>query len=203
MHALQWIEQHGRYRRTISAGALRKALGRQKRQCTWCGQEVPPHRQTWCSAACVEAFQLRCQPQAIVRHIERTRPLVCEGCGLDLGALIKLGAKIGRSYDVAHWDRLPDGCVHFMGHYNRRGRRNQRRVQRLASLGGYAPYACKFEQWLARRGLTGYWEADHIVPVCEGGGLCGPENYRILCIPCHRGVTKELARRRAKRKATT
>ena len=33
------------------------------------------------------------------------------------------------------------------------------------------------------------WEADHIVPVADGGGECGLENYRLLCRPCHVKVT--------------
>ena len=33
------------------------------------------------------------------------------------------------------------------------------------------------------------WEADHIVPVADGGGECGLENYRLLCRPCHVRVT--------------
>lgn len=41
------------------------------------------------------------------------------------------------------------------------------------------------------------WEADHILPVSEGGGECGLDNYRTLCIPCHRHATNELRRRRA------
>lgn len=41
------------------------------------------------------------------------------------------------------------------------------------------------------------WEADHIVPVIEGGGECGLENYRTLCIPCHRAATKQLHQRRS------
>ena len=37
-----------------------------------------------------------------------------------------------------------------------------------------------------------FWEADHIKAVAEGGGECGLENYRTLCTPCHRSVTKKL-----------
>jgi 5-methylcytosine-specific restriction enzyme A len=33
------------------------------------------------------------------------------------------------------------------------------------------------------------WEADHIVPVADGGGECGLENYRLLCRQCHVQVT--------------
>ncbi|MBX7187469.1 MAG: HNH endonuclease [Vicinamibacteria bacterium] len=41
------------------------------------------------------------------------------------------------------------------------------------------------------------WDADHINPVVEGGGGCGLDNYRTLCVTCHRGETSTLATRRA------
>ena len=44
----------------------------------------------------------------------------------------------------------------------------------------------------ARRSL---WDADHIVPVAEGGGQCDLDNLRTLCLPCHREVTADLRRR--------
>lgn len=44
------------------------------------------------------------------------------------------------------------------------------------------------------------WEADHIVPVSEGGGLCGLDGYRTLCAGlgtngCHGKVSGELRKR--------
>jgi hypothetical protein len=39
------------------------------------------------------------------------------------------------------------------------------------------------------------WQADHIVPVSEGGPTT-MENGRILCHPCHKRVTKEMHQRR-------
>lgn len=36
----------------------------------------------------------------------------------------------------------------------------------------------------------GLWDADHIISVKNGGGECGLENMRTLCIPCHKLVTK-------------
>jgi 5-methylcytosine-specific restriction endonuclease McrA len=38
----------------------------------------------------------------------------------------------------------------------------------------------------------GLWDADHILPVSLGGGLCGLDNMRTLCIPCHKEVTRVL-----------
>lgn len=45
--------------------------------------------------------------------------------------------------------------------------------------------------------LTPPWQADHIVPVVEGGGLCGLENYRTLCLACHKRESAALAGRLA------
>jgi len=47
---------------------------------------------------------------------------------------------------------------------------------------------------IARRRKT-WWEADHILPVVEGGDS-SLENVRTLCIPCHRKVTAGLRERR-------
>ena len=35
----------------------------------------------------------------------------------------------------------------------------------------------------------GLWDADHIIPVKDGGGTCGMENIRTLCISCHKLIT--------------
>ena len=45
-----------------------------------------------------------------------------------------------------------------------------------------------------------FWEADHIIPVSEGGGECGLDNYRTLCVMCHKKATEELNRRLKHRK---
>jgi 5-methylcytosine-specific restriction enzyme A len=42
-----------------------------------------------------------------------------------------------------------------------------------------------------------HWQADHIVPVSEGGGLCGLDGYRTLCDDCHKKETARLAARTA------
>jgi hypothetical protein len=51
---------------------------------------------------------------------------------------------------------------------------------------------------------TSLWEADHIVPVSEGGGCCGLEGFQTLCWRCHLEETRKLtARRKAKRAGLT
>jgi hypothetical protein len=44
-------------------------------------------------------------------------------------------------------------------------------------------------QSVNRRSL---WDADHILPVCEGGGECDLENIRTLCLACHKDETYRL-----------
>lgn len=39
------------------------------------------------------------------------------------------------------------------------------------------------------------WDADHILPVIEGGGECDLENLRTLCLNCHRSQTLQLRMR--------
>ena len=43
------------------------------------------------------------------------------------------------------------------------------------------------------------WQADHVIPVAEGGGGCGLDGLRTLCHPCH--VRESTALRRRLRKA--
>ena len=44
----------------------------------------------------------------------------------------------------------------------------------------------------SRRSL---WDADHILPVAEGGGQCDLDNLRTLCVACHREATARLRAR--------
>jgi hypothetical protein len=46
------------------------------------------------------------------------------------------------------------------------------------------------------------WDADHIVPVAEGGGACDLSNIRTLCLICHRDATRQLRSRMMDRRST-
>ncbi len=71
-------------------------------------------------------------------------------------------------------------------HLQLRRARGERRQDRLA-------------KWGIRGIRRSLWDADHILPVAEGGGECDLANIRTLCLICHRQVTHEL-RLRLRRK---
>lgn len=51
-------------------------------------------------------------------------------------------------------------------------------------------------QWgFSTRMRKSLWDADHILPVTEGGGECDLDNIRTLCLRCHRVVTAQLRER--------
>lgn len=61
--------------------------------------------------------------------------------------------------------------------------RGARRLELLAAWG------------LKRFSRKSLWDADHRVPVAEGGGECDLDNMRTLCLRCHREATRELQAR--------
>lgn len=48
---------------------------------------------------------------------------------------------------------------------------------------------------ISKRRRKTLWDADHIVPVIEGGGECDLNNIRTLCLICHRRATARLRQR--------
>jgi 5-methylcytosine-specific restriction endonuclease McrA len=57
-----------------------------------------------------------------------------------------------------------------------------------------------FAEWQVR-GRKTLWDADHVIPVTEGGGECELSNMRTLCLKCHRLRTAELLKRLRKARA--
>jgi 5-methylcytosine-specific restriction endonuclease McrA len=68
----------------------------------------------------------------------------------------------------------------------------ERRLRRLRG-----PARLKmFLDWGLRAGSRrSLWDADHILPVVEGGGECDLDNIRTLCLKCHRAATAALRQR--------
>ncbi len=98
----------------MNAATLRKRLGRQKGQCTWCGAPVMRGRSTWCSQACVESFRLAHDWPYIRRHVHKRDRGVCALCGADgekiqrIARLVRHGPDGWESYQLlrAHYRSL-------------------------------------------------------------------------------------------------
>lgn len=76
-----------------------------------------------------------------------------------------------------------------------------REWNRIRRLRGEARYRA-MQNWGVTARRRSLWDADHIIPVAEGGGECDLSNIRTLCLRCHAAATaalreRVLARRRS------
>ena len=126
----------------------------------------------FCAEACARRFRVLSAPGAAREALRRLERGVCRLCGLDCEALLRR---------LLAEPSVPE------------------RAARLEALG---LFGSDERAWaVAARPRAGdLWQADHVVPVAEGGGECDLDNYRTLCERCHRGETAALrARMRARR----
>lgn len=137
--------------------------------CTWCGEPVGKGRRTWCSQECVDQFCALRGGSWVDAQIWKRDHGVCAICGIN--------ADETRSLFTACRRKTPIPGAEFSRAWWKGGE--------FSAQWGCWPYPQR------------HWEADHIVPVVEGGGCCGLENYRTLCVPCHRLETAALAARLA------
>lgn len=174
----------------------------QKGRCAWCGtKDLPPRRKSWCSQKCVDEYLMRNSTEHIRRAVWERDKGICALCGCDANAEFKAW-KQARSeisklaHRLAHASRfnMEWSCGRWVFEHEDRFptyREIETFTRRLMRK-----YMSSEKRWTAGRS-TG-WDADHIIPVCEGGGNCGIENFRTLCHPCHKEETAKLAKRRAK-----
>lgn len=139
------------------------------RLCSRCLAPIGGRRRRWCSEGCVTDAMVRCNSQVDIFVFRRDRG-VCAVCKVDVESLRKTFHRVIRSIK----NPLDRGNVE----------RNEI-AKRLIDLG------------FSRISLKRWWEVDHVVPVIEGGGFCGLDGLRTLCLVCHRKATAELAARRA------
>lgn len=68
--------------------------------------------------------------------------------------------------------------------------------RRLRRLRGAARLRAEIDWGLNGNPRKSLWDADHVLPVSEGGGECDLANLRTLCLKCHRQATAALRARR-------
>lgn len=140
-------------------------------------------------------------------HLERgpNGRALCRWCNLEVPG--------GRFTFCSDW------CVHEWrlrtnpGYLREQVFQRDRGLCAICRVDTYAAYielkrsrAMQRQKLLARWGLKrmirkSLWDADHIIPVAEGGGECDLANLRTLCLICHQKQTAEL-RRRLRQKAS-
>lgn len=165
-----------------------------------CGEVPKPPRRTWFSDACVDAWKLKNDPSHVRRLVfERDRG-ICALCGCDAEATYRAWQEYHRDagrlaawlLNAYRWNVEWDRCG---GRFRFRDQppvtAREQAAYRRAIVAKYGPAGA----WTPGRRTA--WDADHIVPVCRGGGQCGLENYRTLCVPCHKRETARLAAERA------
>ena len=202
MESAERIRQHieaNRFSRTLRSAPFYAEIERIKsetrrpaRTCRWCGKKVPPPRRSWCSDACVDEMRLRSDPSIARCRVFNRDHGVCSKCGLDTVASearyrMLFRDVVGSRGDIGSFYAIFGVCRRYRwapGGYGRiyTGRPGSRRI-----------IACRCPACRPTIAVT--WEADHIIPVAEGGGCCGLENLRTLCRDCHEAETAALRRR--------
>lgn len=176
-----------------------------------CGREVVRPRLNWFSDQCVTNWKLINDPATIRSAVLRRDRSVCAKCGVDTEARAREArewAQVIRWLARRHYTDLLDRReLHcFRAENPTPSQLAYYEARENCAIGwdviSYSDVAVREE--IERRfgkavvSASGHsWEADHIIPVVEGGGCCGLENYRTLCLSCHRMETANLARRRA------
>jgi 5-methylcytosine-specific restriction endonuclease McrA len=117
----------------------------------------------------VHEWKLRTNPGYLRRQVFDRDKGVCAGCGLDC-------EKLGRIL------RAADMALHQYGRY-------------WMDRSLWALFDSIIRPIYGGNGYATLWEADHIVPVAEGGGQCGLDNIRTLCLACHQKETAALRKR--------
>lgn len=147
--------------------------------CAWCGNHLiqasicKDVESTYCSQECAEEGRLRrggmyasTRVRAQVFSLENG---ICQKCGIDANAL----------YIKIHALEEPPERLNALMSANWRLPKTQKALHNLL----HNPKEADF------------WQADHILPVAQGGGDASLDNYRTLCTPCHLIETERLTNR--------
>lgn len=180
-----------------------------------CGREVVPPRRTAFSDECVNAFKMHSDPATIRRIVQKRDRGICALCCVDTALRAKLIREHRRLWmwfarkvaEELFWSGKLEMYLGFTDSEKRMSAYRKEAERAKIEFHDSYLWACRWVENDLRETFgethSGHqWEADHIIPVVEGGGGCGPEGYRTLCIACHKKETAALAARRAAKRRT-
>jgi len=176
--------------------------------CRLCAEEVPTSRRTFCGHACVHSWKLKTDPSYQREHVWIKDLGACRLCQHDLKKTVKRFQKVARVLTseapskTASYETWPLGpripAIETMTQERDRIRSyksNYARRKRVVAI--WTCWTGRSAEWTVMKfKLSQAWDMDHEVPLIEGG-TNDMTNLRVLCRPCHKRVTKELAGRRA------
>lgn len=119
--------------------------------CRWCQQEVPKGRRSFCSEGCVTEHCIRTDPTFVRKAVFKRDAGVCAICRFDT-------EKMKRVLEHAR-----SSLADLTG-------------ERWANLYWFHKAAADILRAIQWEDYRSNWQADHIRPVAEGGGLCGLDN---------------------------
>ena len=137
-------------------------------QCRWCSGSVFPPRRTFCSVECVHEHRLRTCTTYLRKCVYKRDNGICAICKQDTKLIARQAKKYKANKQWSDFYKLLDD--------------NNIPHKRKIWARGYG---------------GGLWDADHIKAVYEGGGSCGLDNIRTLCISCHKKNTASQATKRS------
>jgi 5-methylcytosine-specific restriction enzyme A len=129
-------------------------------KCRFCEKSVKPPRRTMCSAECAHEMKLRTSGKYLRECVFKRDRGICVFCGEDTKLIARKAIEL----------------------------KNNRKIDELNLFLKENDISLKRKIWKKKFG-GGLWDADHIIQVKDGGGQCGLDNVRTLCIKCHKKRT--------------
>lgn len=145
----------------------KKSFKRQKLSgCRWCSSTLSGKRRSFCSDECVHQHKLRSDVGYMRNAVYLRDQGICAMCKRDCDQLKIEATNILQV-------KGEESLKLFLQQHNYPDRR--------------------IKLFVTKKGVS-LWDADHVTPVAWGGGGCGLDDMRTLCVPCHDLVTHDQRR---------
>jgi 5-methylcytosine-specific restriction enzyme A len=171
----------------------------EKGKCNWCNKTLAGKQIRWCSNKCQKEYLIRVSPSFVRGKVYQRDKGICSLCGVDTCYVTRIGS-ILKSVIGLEFLRAEREILNYVSKYPHGAHRAniyEQLHKELHEIKKHLLYFFYDGYKFSQKYLEDYgkWEADHIIPVVEGGGGCDLDNYRTLCRSCHKGETKKLRAR--------